>query len=475
MQKIPTLFSDIEEVMLDLDVYGKMIQSPQPTLSELKDRLFEDFKYSKPLPTLTSKRYELSKLVSDDYKILYLKELELQENEREVNLRANNSKTDNKFDFNFDNLDKLSTSVKELFSYNNNVTDDIREELLSKYDLLTGEEYKRGIAETEKLFDTVELNKDMELSDEKIESMNIRDENEDMNEIGVSNDYEEEYTDITDNGEKSEEEYEDITSETEDDNSEDTYSDSEEDYEDEYVDITEQDDSEEYIDITDQDETDEYEEDYTGNDDYEEEYIDITSDESDEDSYSDDIDDYEEDYTDIIDNQDDEFEEDYVDIIDNQDDEFEEDYVDITEDSSYEDEVEEEYGQEDEYEEEYIDITDDSISSNIDTKNKESPITGVHDTIQISEDLSDVDLGFEDYNKPVSVPQTPYELNKANHIDKESGVVDKSLEPTDLRQFLRKHPRSTMDFVLKYFTKKQVNDALRIGKIIKKGNILKLP
>lgn len=460
MQKIPTLFSDIEEVMLDLDVYGKMIQSPQPTLSELKDRLFEDFKYSKPLPTLTSKRYELSKLVSNDYKILYLKELELQENEREVNLRANNSKTDNKFDFNFDNLDKLSTSMKELFSYNNNVTDDIREELLSKYDLLTGEEYKRGIAETEKLFDTVELNKDMELSDEEIESMDIKDEKEDIIEIGVSNDYEEEYTDITDNGEEYEEEYEDITSETEDDNSDDTYSDSEEDYEDEYVDITEQDDSEEYIDITDQDETDEYEEDYTDNDDYEEEYIDITSDESDEDSYSDDIDDYEEEYTDII---------------DNQDDEFEEDYVDITEDSSYEDEVEKEYSQEDEYEEDYIDITDDSISSNIDTKNKESPIAGVHDTIQISEDLSDVDLGFEDYNKSVSIPKTPYELNKANQIIEQSGVVDKSLEPTDLRQFLRKHPRSTMDFVLKYFTKKQVNDALRIGKIIKKGNILKLP
>ena len=67
-----------------------------------------------------------------------------------------------------------------------------------------------------------------------------------------------------------------------------------------------------------------------------------------------------------------------------------------------------------------------------------------------------------------------------NHIEAAPKIVkeeqvDRSLEPTDIRQFLRKHPRSTMEFVLKYFTKKQINDALRIGKIIKKGNILKLP
>ena len=45
---------------------------------------------------------------------------------------------------------------------------------------------------------------------------------------------------------------------------------------------------------------------------------------------------------------------------------------------------------------------------------------------------------------------------------------------TDIRQFLRKHPRCEYEFALKYFTKKQINDAIKIGKIVKKGNILKI-
>ena len=51
--------------------------------------------------------------------------------------------------------------------------------------------------------------------------------------------------------------------------------------------------------------------------------------------------------------------------------------------------------------------------------------------------------------------------------------VEAEPEPTDIRQFLRKHPNSDYDFVLKYFSKKQIEDSIRCGKIVKVRNKLK--
>lgn len=45
-------------------------------------------------------------------------------------------------------------------------------------------------------------------------------------------------------------------------------------------------------------------------------------------------------------------------------------------------------------------------------------------------------------------------------------------EPKDLRSFLRKHPHCEMSVVYKYFTKKEVQNALLTGKVIKKGTQL---
>lgn len=47
-------------------------------------------------------------------------------------------------------------------------------------------------------------------------------------------------------------------------------------------------------------------------------------------------------------------------------------------------------------------------------------------------------------------------------------------EPTDLRHFLRKYPNSEISFVLQYFTKKQVEQAIKTGKIAKRGSTLRL-
>lgn len=45
-------------------------------------------------------------------------------------------------------------------------------------------------------------------------------------------------------------------------------------------------------------------------------------------------------------------------------------------------------------------------------------------------------------------------------------------EPTDLREFLRKYPHSDLNFVLQHFSRKEVQKALALGKVIKKGNKL---
>ena len=84
--------------------------------------------------------------------------------------------------------------------------------------------------------------------------------------------------------------------------------------------------------------------------------------------------------------------------------------------------------------------------------------------IGVSEQLDDTDINLDTLLTEISAEMTV--------TRQDPKVTDP--EPTDLRAFLRKHPRSEMDFVLKYFTKKQINDALRVGKIIKKGSILRI-
>ena len=50
----------------------------------------------------------------------------------------------------------------------------------------------------------------------------------------------------------------------------------------------------------------------------------------------------------------------------------------------------------------------------------------------------------------------------------------KEPEPTDLRTFIRKHPRCDYDFATQYFTPKQIAMEIKKGRVIKKGNMLKI-
>ena len=87
----------------------------------------------------------------------------------------------------------------------------------------------------------------------------------------------------------------------------------------------------------------------------------------------------------------------------------------------------------------------------------------VNDSSKSSDSLSkaskEVPKGAPSLERVVAQPEKP-----------EFGGRDE--EPKDLRSFLRKHPHCEMSVVYKYFTKKEVQNALLTGKVIKKGTQL---
>lgn len=507
MTKIPTLYSDYRECMLDLDIYGKIVATPQQSIQELTETLFEEFQRRKPMPTLEYKRYELSRLVNPDFRIAYNKELELQDNERLLDLQSDAEASFENIDF--EDLISLIPTTKELFSYENHITDDMRGEIIAKYDLSTGEEFKPGISQTENIVGSVIENDNLVLSEEKIANLGV-DESEDevtmaedpMKVESLTTEQEEvkyeidddevmledsdeddsdsdDYADygLNDDSEDSEDrdtsdDYDEEESEESDDDYADYDSDDSDSDEDDYGDYDESEDSEEdYEESESDEESDEDEDDY---EDYDEDYDDDSEDSDDYDDYG--SDEESEDSDEVDDSSEEESESD----------DSEDDYGDYDSDDSkddYEDYDSEDSATENDYED-YD--SGDEVSGSVDEEGTEQTNTGV---VKKSIDLDDDDFDVSSFidsvqdepvtvksepivSKSVETPITPIQVK--TNAPPQSEIIDRSAEPTEIRAFLRKHPRCEYEFALKYFTKKQINDAIKIGKIIKKGNILKI-
>lgn len=131
-----------------------------------QDRLIT-LQAKKPMPTLESKREKLSRLVSQDYRISYNKELELRTNESLLALDKPKELEDD--------IDGVFVSDKvcsTYFTYGHTFSD--VQSIVEKYDLDSGEEvFKRGLGETEALTGSVEKKRGMQLTDAQIESMGI--------------------------------------------------------------------------------------------------------------------------------------------------------------------------------------------------------------------------------------------------------------------------------------------------------------
>lgn len=86
MQNIETLYSSYQELLLDLDIYGRLVGSQNLDDKEaFKDLLFQEYAKSRPIPTLESRDCELSEPVSEDFHVSYMHELELSQGEEVIN------------------------------------------------------------------------------------------------------------------------------------------------------------------------------------------------------------------------------------------------------------------------------------------------------------------------------------------------------------------------------------------------------
>lgn len=509
MTKIPTLYSDYRECMLDLDIYGKIVATPQQSIQELTETLFEEFQRRKPIPTLEYKRYELSRLVNPDFRIAYNKELELQDNERLLDLQSDAEASFENIDF--EDLTSLIPTTKELFSYENHVTDDMRNEIIAKYDLSTGEEFKPGISQTENIVGSVTENDNLVLSEEKIANLGV-DESEDevtmaedpmkveslareQEEVTYEIDDDEVALEDSDEDSSDSDDYVDYDSDddledSEDDDTPDDYDEEESEESDDYADYDSDSDEDDYEDY---DESEASEDDYDEPEDSEDGYDESESDEESEEE-GDDYEDYDtdsEDSDDYDDYDSDDESEDSNSIDDSSDeesesDDSEDDYGDYDSDDS-----EDDYGDYDsddsDTEDDYEDYDSDAeTSGSTDEESVEQANAGVAEkSIDLDDDDFDVSSFIDSVqdepvteksepivNKSVETPITPIQVK--TNAPPQSEIIDRSAEPTEIRAFLRKHPRCEYEFALKYFTKKQINDAIKIGKIIKKGNILKI-
>lgn len=90
-----------------------------------------------------------------------------------------------------------------------------------------------------------------------------------------------------------------------------------------------------------------------------------------------------------------------------------------------------------------------------------------------SEDYTDIDdLLGDSAREVISKPKvvSPSEGTTVESKPKAREVVYR--EGMSLRQFLRENPRSTMDVVEKYFTRKEIMKDIQLGKVIKRGKKL---
>ena len=468
VKSLPTLVKSYDECILDITVYGSVVSLPQPSEEELKKILFEEFKQRKPMPTLEAKRYELSRKVSSDYKILYTRELELQTNEHLLDLKSKRTSNPEPVDFN--SLSSLVEDAKHIFVYDSDMHDIDRAEIIAKYDLETGDDLVLGVSEVERNFGSTELADDLVLSDEQVSSLGVEEQV-----LLLDDDLEPEFDE--------EPVYEDVAPDIS------QFTDEDEELEPEYEDVSQPQNDfgiSQFIDTDDE---------------VEPEYEDVLADNADISQFLDDEDDESEPAYEDVSNTD----SDIPQFLDDEEEEIEEEYEDVSPasdisqflDTDDEDDTEPEY--------EDVGVTDEAsepvnevaygtdISQFTDTESEPVENEPVEDELIGGEPASgniNIFAGSQGYSEPssldsqsqkgvldvsiddIDISSLMSDTTPSKEIENPADNIEP--EPTDLRAFLRKHPRSEMDFVLKYFTRKQVNDALRVGKIIKKGNILRI-
>ena len=461
MQSLPTLFYDRQELLLDLDIYGKIISTPQTSREELTQILFEEFNFSHPAPTLEDERYKLSDLVSEDYRVEYEKSLKLHENEQLMALRGNAEKK-------CEDLSKIEVpkELQALFSYGKPVDKDYKMSLLEKFALFDDEEgFTRGIASTTKLYGSVTEDKAAVLTDEEIDELGrtkavdvqaIDEEYSDDEPDADEEFYEETSEDEEESYEEPEESYEEPEESSE--GEEESYECEEESYEepeDEDISSDDYDYEEEKEEVEESTESDEDVDDsYGDDDDYGDDYWDDEG--SDEPAEEDEVDDEDEVYDISDDNPDPPPQQEGTKQIIEPDLDFEpEEPIKPPKKFSFAEEIRKQ-------EELSKPAKADDLGFTQPPEKPKPPVVNGMFNPNSDDDDEDLNLSSFDVKPAEPVPKTPTSLEFGDN------------EPTDLRAFLKKHPRCEMSVVLRYFSKKEVETQIRLGKVIKRGTTLRI-
>ena len=518
-EQIVTQYENYQELLLDLDIFGRLSSTKQMNLDEYKDLFFEEFKKQKPMPTMESKRYELSRLVDNSYRVEYNRQLELRENERLVdfNEELEDENVENKTNRKLEDID-IDNNVKILFQYENQVCDRDREEIIKKYSLENGE-LLQGVR-PEKLMGTIKEDESLKLDDIEIENLGAEvpkfhdeefepiedyeetkeltelDEDDDFDAIAFSDDVE-----LADNSEDEE------TEEIEE-------SDSDSDFDEDIEDDFEEEENEEFDSDFDEDIEDDSEEEEESNDDSEDE------EEFEKSDVSEDIEESEEEFKDFDDESDVDYDEEPKETEGNEEN-FDDDSEETKENEPDDNNLDKKENTSDLSVEQLLSMLGSKLDTSIDLDKlkqfvSKSDNSVVPDSVEpeLKNDIDIKEVPIEKEQKQDSLDDffdndtddlseffeekkgtETNELSKKNQFfeessketDKKEETISekansqqvqqqelKEPEPTDLRTFIRKHPRCDYDFATQYFTPKQIAMEIKKGRVIKKGNMLKI-
>lgn len=504
-QQIATQYNNYQELLIDLDIFGRQSETKQLDLQGYEELFYEEFKQRKPMPTMESKRYKLSRLVDNDYRVEYNKQIELREKEYLIDLTEHSEKKEEKEEY------EIIENVQELFTYEKQINDSDREEIIKKYSLDTGEslDYTQ-IERPDKLLGTIKVDESLKLDDIEIE--NLGSDNPVFHDEDIEPIEEQEEPDIEESEEEQEladleEDFDTVdfddsleNSSTSDDEQE-TLKDSstssisdldnEQDSSDYDTDLDNEPDSS-ISSITDNNTEDsstssnelKEKEKSSSNDlsldsllqmlgnkldaNIDIEQLKVLVKESEKPKA-------EESKSIIESNSVEESEESITES--NNVEETEEQDLDTLDDFFEEDETEEI----EESESESESITEDS---NI----EESEETKESNLEDFDIDVDDFEMDFDDDEKPKEKPKPVVEQKSKEQpkiieeqkqeqpkpVIEEKPKEQKQYEPKDLREFIRKHPRCEYDFATQYFTPKQIAMEIKKGRVIKRGNLLKI-
>ena len=448
MPLVPCGFATKSELMLDLTVYGTLIQDSF-TVEEIRECVKAEYLESRQRD-LHNKPVSLSQLVTPDFIIQYQRELDLAEDEEEISFSDNDEGFDEyliqegsvsdageqkDFDGSIEEVERVFGTTEKAPFVPMEVSDDDWLTATETNEDVNFEEYiaEEAVLENEESIETFEDEDDE--SEDFSDLTPISDEPSELSVLVTQQSIDDGFTDAEETLEDLD--YEEYTAEefneTDfEDSSPNEYSSADEEF------LADFDEDEEDFELEQNEDSEDFDD--------EEEFED-SEDEDDSDEWEDSDSDEEN----LLEN--------YAE---------DEDDLDDWEDSDSEElETEEVTPEEDSQDEDDWDELEDDVEPYLESPEPPVVVPKVVSESNEKPRVSSVESDDKDFDSFMSKIPAPVVQPR---VEQKPVEIDRSAEPTDIRAFVRAHPHCSDNDLTKYFTKKAIQKALIMGKIIKKGN-----